>query len=94
MEHQLKTKFIYISILSFRHYENIADKLKISNLYFMIFIVQINKVPKVIQNTNSTTLGGCRIFLQQSKVSSVHPTRSLNFQIDWAIILKKNKEEW
>ena len=48
MEHQLKTKFIYISILSFRHYENIADKLKISNLYFIIFIVKLNKVARVI----------------------------------------------
>ena len=40
--------FSSISILSVRHYENIADKLKISNLYFMIFIVPINKVPRVI----------------------------------------------
>ena len=29
-----------MSILSVRHYEDIADKVKISNLYFMIFIVQ------------------------------------------------------
>ena len=35
-------------MLSDRHFESIADKLKISNLYFMIFIVQINKVPRVI----------------------------------------------
>ena len=40
--------FSSISILSVRHHENIAGKLKISNLYFMIFIVQINKVPKII----------------------------------------------
>ena len=40
--------FSSISILSVRHYKNIADKLKISNLYFMVFIVQINKIPRVI----------------------------------------------
>ena len=40
--------FSSISILSVRHHENISDKLKINNLYFMIFIVQINKVPKII----------------------------------------------
>ena len=40
--------FSSISILSVRHHENIPDKLKINNLYFMIFIVQINKVPKII----------------------------------------------
>ena len=33
--------------MSVRHYENIADKRKISNLYFMIFIVQINELPRV-----------------------------------------------
>ena len=34
-------------------------------------------------------LGSCRIFLQQSKVSSVHPTRSLNFQIDSCNYMEK-----
>ena len=37
-------------MLSVRRYENIADELKISNLYFMIFIVQIKKVLRVIKN--------------------------------------------
>ena len=37
---------------------------------------------------NLTTLGGYRIFLQQSKVSSVDPTSPLNFQIDWATFRK------
>ena len=40
--------FSSISILSVQHYENIPDKLKSSNLYFIIFIVQINKIPGVI----------------------------------------------
>ena len=35
-------------LVSIQHYVNISDKLKISNLYFLIFIVQINKVPIVI----------------------------------------------
>ena len=75
--------FSSISILSVRHYENIPDKLKISNLCFMIFIVQINKVLIAIyKNINLTTLGSCRMFLQQSKVSSVHLTHSLKFPID------------
>ena len=59
-----QTLFSPISILSVRRYENIAHKLKISNLCFMRFIFQINKVPRVIyKNINLTTLGGCRIFL-------------------------------
>ena len=62
--------FPSIYILSIRHYEKIADKLKIRNLYQELY-----------KNMNLATLGGCRIFLQQSKVSFVHPTHSLNFQI-------------
>ena len=34
--------------MSVRYLENITLKLKISNLYFIIFIVQISKVPRVI----------------------------------------------
>ena len=76
VEYQLKDKIYFHQYLpSIQNYENIADKLKIRNLFFMIFIVQINKLPRII-------LGGCRIFLQQSEVSSIHLTRSLNFQID------------
>ena len=45
----LKTNlFSLISILSTRHYENIADKVKVNDLHFMIFTVQINKVLRVI----------------------------------------------
>ena len=58
----------------------------------MIFIVQINKVRELYKKINLTTLGGCRIFMQQSKVSSVHPTRSLNFQIDSNIALEEINE--
>ena len=79
---EIQILFWSISILSVQYYETIADKFKISNLYFMIFIVQINKASEFYKSINLTTLGGCRIFLQQSKVSSLHPTCSLNFQID------------
>ena len=48
MSIERRNLFSSISILSVRHYKNIADKLKISNLYFMVFIVQINKIPRVI----------------------------------------------
>ena len=44
-------KFIFINIYPVRptlQYENIADKLETSNLYFMIFIVQINRISRVI----------------------------------------------
>ena len=69
--------FSSISILSVLHYENIADKLKIINLYFiMIFLFKQIRYQEFYKNINLTTLGGCRIFLQQPKVSSVHPTCS------------------
>ena len=42
---QRQNSFSSISILSVQH---VADNFKISNLYFLIFIVQINKVLRVI----------------------------------------------
>ena len=47
--------------------------------------IRYQELHKII---NVTLLGGCRIFLQQSKVSSVHPTRSLNFQIDSKTVVR------
>ena len=47
IEKQLKDKIYFHQKLPCLS-ENIADKLKISNLFFMIFNVQINKVPRVI----------------------------------------------
>ena len=45
-----------------RHYEGIADKLKISNLYFMIFIVQRNKLPGAHIKNNFNNIRRLRNF--------------------------------
>ena len=70
----LSDKFIFINIYPVL----INSKLVIYTLWFLMFKeIRYQELHKII---NVTLLGGCRIFLQQSKVSSVHPTRTLNFQ--------------
>ena len=64
--------FSSISILSVRHYENIADK----SLYFMIFIAQMNKVPRVIWKYKFNNIGRLQNF-STAVQSSLCPSKTL-----------------